>query len=170
MPLKVTNNADGSITISEVKDNVSRETLADWMEPYIGTYEYNGIVAECQEWFYGHVSKTAWCATFLSFALYNLGILEKNLSKKQENVYYMYADLAKHCQPVSIQDTKRGDIVVLNFSETFSWNSNKHITVAYLDYNGSGLLDCVGGNQSDMVCRKMYAVDDVIAVFRPIYD
>lgn len=163
--LEVIHNTDGSVTIKE--KNVSRETLADFMERYEGTTEYNGVVADCQKWFYGSVVEAAWCATFLCYALHQLGILEKNLSEKHENVFYLYNDLKSHCTEVSAKEAQRGDIVVLNFSKPFAWNSSKHVAVLAAPINGSGLTSLIGGNQSDSVCKKMYSVGDIVGIFRP---
>ena len=163
--LDIIRNSDGSVTIREV--NVSRETLADFMEKYDGTTEYNGIVADCQKWFYGSLVKAAWCSTFLCYAMNQLGILKKNLSDKHENVFYLYTDLKKHCKEVTAKEAKRGDIVVLNFSPPFAWNSNKHVTVLASPIDGSGLASCIGGNQSDRICTKLYSVGDIVGIFRP---
>ena len=166
--LKVINNPDGSVTIKEVS-NVSRETLADFMERYEGTHEYNGIVAECQKWYYGSLVKASWCATWVSYSLAQMGLLASTMGSKHENVYNMYLELSKRSMGVSVAEIKRGDIIILKFEQDFSWNTKKHVTVAAEDYNESGLLTCIGGNQDDSICTKVYSAGDIVAAFRPAY-
>lgn len=66
----------------------SKLTLADIISNYIGTKEYDGIVATIQKWYYGELVKTSWCATAISYFSNQIGVLEQ-IGGKNENVYNM---------------------------------------------------------------------------------
>lgn len=149
-------------------------TLADVYEKYNGTVEYEGIIKNMQEWFYGSMVKSAWCATSLCWCLAQLGLLNYTIGKKQaayENVYHLtLALISGTCDYIGYpEDLKRGDIVAFNFSGNFSPVSNKHITVVYKDYEGDGNLWCIGGNQSDKIQVTAYNARYIVHAFRPHY-
>lgn len=149
-------------------------TLADVMERYNGTREYDGVVAICQKWYYGRVYKAPWCATFLSWCLAQMGLLAITLDTKLENVYNCWNKLMNKVREgkvtliTSPSKTQRGDIVVFNWDESFNTVSSKHIAVATGNFNGSQ-IEVIGGNQDDMICCKFYSIDKMINVFRPNY-
>lgn len=153
------------------KDTKKLYTIVDILEPHIGTKEYEGIVADIQEWYYGSVAKYPWCATCISYALAQLGLLKYTLTRKQENVYFMNEALKNTgtAKVIDIKDIKTGDIIILNFSGRFSATSNKHVTCAYENYSGSQTLACIGGNQDNSICVKNYNITDIVAVYRPDY-
>ena len=71
-------------------------TISTELAKYRGSVEYEGIVAVIQEWYYGHIERTAWCATTVSYFANQLGILDQ-FGGKSNNVY----DMMLKCQRVS---------------------------------------------------------------------
>ena len=158
---------------------MSRPTVTDAFAPYIGTVEYNGIVATIQKWYYGSLVKDSWCATSMSYFANTLGILDK-IGGKNENVYYMM----KACQNAGDGEfyfrddipsgyiVRRGTIIFLLTSDPpMTSTSRKHVTSAYEDFvwKGSGYVQCLGGNQSDRIKVSQYSQKNIYAIFRPNY-
>ena len=158
---------------------MSRPTVTDAFAPYIGTVEYNGIVATIQKWYYGSLVKDSWCATSMSYFANSLGILDK-IGGKNENVYYMM----RACQNAGDGEfyyrddipqgyiVRRGTIIFLLTSDPpMTSTSRKHVTSAYEDFTwkGSGYVQCLGGNQSDRIKVSQYAQKNIYAIFRPNY-
>lgn len=149
-------------------------TLADVMSNYIGTKEYEGIVAVCQKWYYGSVYQAPWCATFLSWCLSQMGLLTATLDIKLENVYNCWNKLMNKTREGKVtlisspSQAKRGDIVVFNWDKTFNTVSSKHIAVATGLFKDNK-IEVIGGNQDDMICCKLYSMDKIVNVFRPNY-
>lgn len=154
--------------------------LADAMIPYEGVPEYTGIVADIQKWYYGSLVKAPWCATAVSYFANLAGWLEA-IGGKAENVNIMRENCRKN--PLGLYynreevrnglDIKKGDILF------FLWNardikslmtntSSKHVGVAKCDVSGkSEMIECIGGNQDDKICTKLYSRYDLYAVYRP---
>lgn len=158
---------------------MSRPTVTDAFAPYIGTVEYNGIVATIQKWYYGSLVKDSWCATSMSYFANSLGLLDK-IGGKNENVYYMM----KACQNAGDGEfyfrsdipqgyiVRRGTIIFLLTSDPpMTSTSRKHVTSAYEDFTwkGSGYVQCLGGNQSDRIKVSQYSQSNIYAIFRPNY-
>lgn len=149
-------------------------TLADVMSNYIGTKEYEGIVAVCQKWYYGGAYQAPWCATFLSWCLSQMGLLTATLDIKLENVYNCWNKLMNKTREGKVtlisspSQSKRGDIVVFNWDKTFNTVSSKHIAVATGLFKDNK-IEVIGGNQDDMICCKLYSMDKIVNVFRPNY-
>lgn len=154
------------------------DTLADAFEPYIGVREYNGIVATIQTWYYGYVQQSSWCATSVSYFSHVLGILGQ-IGGKNANVNAMRrACIATHPERC-IQDRsilagsfriERGDILFwLWDGTTMQDGSNKHVGVAFNPSEGAGSVECIGGNQSDMIKVATYDRSKLYMVFRPDY-
>lgn len=154
-------------------------TVTDMFEPYIGTKEYDGIVALIQKWFYGSMYKGAWCATSMSYFMNELGLLEQ-IGGKNENVYCML----KACEAVNRKRfkhkneipegyrIKRGTIIFnLNSGTVMTESSSKHVTSAYadFDYNPAKSYKGLGGNQSDMIRISEYTQKKIYAIFEPPY-
>ena len=155
------------------------KTVTDAFAPYIGTVEYNGIVATIQKWYYGDLVKDSWCATSMSYFANTLGLLDK-IGGKNENVYYMM----KACENAGDgiffyrkdipQDyvIRRGTIIFLLTSDPpMTSTSRKHVTSAYEDFTwkGKGYVKCLGGNQSDRIKVSQYSQSNIYAIFRPNY-
>lgn len=150
----------------------SMTTIVDEFNKYIGTVEYNGIVATIQTWFYGTLVKDAWCATSTSYFANVAGILDQ-LGGKNEGVYEMMnACRALHKTdgrfwdyPNIPRDLKKHDIIF------FKRSGMSHVAHLWKDqtYTGTGTINVLGGNQSDMICKKDYKQIGIQAVYRPKY-
>lgn len=161
---------DGVKYVPEKDTNL---TVADVFTKYIGTKEYDGVVATIQKWYYGTLVKASWCATSLSWCLSQLGIMKYTIGKKQENVYHFVTAIRNTgtAKEISVgADLKRGDILVFNWNGSFSPTSDKHITSCNEDTKScADSIPCIGGNQSDMICIANYPRNKLVAVFRPDY-
>lgn len=146
-------------------------TLIEAFEKYIGTREYNGIVATIQTWYYGYVSRTAWCATSMSYMANECGILDQ-LGGKNEGVWEMYnACKAKHGKGKFYDYANLPDRIPKGAVCFFLRNGASHVTLAYADTNLDKLkyIACLGGNQNDSICVKSYHMGCLQAVFVPEY-
>lgn len=161
---------DGVEYIPKPQSTETPLTVVDVFRRYQGTKEYYGIVAKIQKWFYGSVVQAPWCATSMSWALAQLGLMKKTIGTKQENVYlFEKALIANKCQKVeSPDDLKAGDLVLLNFSVNWGVSANKHIT-AYTGSRNGDMIDCIGGNQSDQIKVTAYNVSNIRSMWRPAY-
>ena len=147
-------------------------TIVKEFEKYIGTVEYNGIIADIQIWYYGSLVKDAWCATSTSYFANKAGILDQ-LGGKNEGVYEMMnACRALHKTdgrfwdyPNIPRDLKKDDIIF------FKRSGMSHVAHLWCDqtYTGTGMINVIGGNQSDMICKKDYKQIGIQAVYRPKY-
>lgn len=150
----------------------SMTTIVDEFSKYIGTVEYNGIVATIQKWYYGSLVKDAWCATSTSYFANVAGILDQ-IGGKNEGVYEMMnACRALHKNdgrfwdyPNIPRQLKKHDIIF------FKRSGMSHVAHCWCDqtYTGSGTINVIGGNQSDMICKKDYKQIGIQAVYRPKY-
>ena len=157
-----------------------KKTITDAFEPYIGTVEYNGVVAEIQEWFYGWLIKDSWCATSVSYFANQVGVLDQ-IGGKNENVcnmmnaarktgigtFYYKEDIPKG------YTVKRGTVMFMLWSgEMKPDNPRIHVTTCYEDfaYKGSGYCKCLGGNQSDSIKINQYSQGNIYAIFVPNYE
>lgn len=157
-------------------------TLADEMEPYIGTQEYEGVVKTIQQWYYGKLVLAPWCATAISYFASKLGILDK-IGGKNENVFVML--LACKCQPskngrfYTYEEVhqpfyiEKGDLLFWNWNAGhMTTTSSKHVGVASQDSSitsDNTSIPCLGGNQKDKICIINYLAKDLYAVYRPNY-
>lgn len=154
-----------------VKPNM---TIATELAKYRGTHEYDGIVADIQNWFYGSLVKSSWCATTISYFANKLGILSQ-LGGKNANVYNMMVSCQK-ASPSQFYTKDRlpkkiykDDILFMLWEgDTMTATSSKHVCVAEYDSTGDEIF-CIGGNQKDKVCTLKYKRENVYALFRPIY-
>ena len=146
-------------------------TLIEAFARYIGTKEYNGIVAEIQKWYYGYVSKTAWCATSMSYFANECGILDQ-LGGKNEGVYEMYqACKGKHRLGLFYDYTAIPSTIPEGAVLFFLRNGASHVTVSAekKKYDKVAYIMCLGGNQNDSICVKAYYMGNLQAVFVPDY-
>lgn len=158
------------------------KTITDAFAPYVGTKEYDGIVATIQKWFYGDLVKASWCATSVSYFADQIGILDQ-IGGKNENVYRMMQAAEKGCKAsgkglfayakdLKGKTIKRGTILFfLNSSAPMTETSGKHVTTAYEPFvYGSGqYCKCLGGNQSDSIRVSSYYQSRIYAIFEPDY-
>lgn len=158
------------------------KTVTDMFEPYIGTKEYNGVVADIQRWYYecDDIVRASWCSTSMSYFLNKLGLLSK-IGKKQENVYRMMEMCRKsgvgtfyYRKDIPQKYTiKRGTIIfMLNSDPPMTETSSKHVTSMYEDteWKGSGNWKGLGGNQSDMIRVSQYVQAKIYAIYIPPYE
>lgn len=147
-------------------------TATDVFKVYEGTQEWNGIIRTIQEWFYGAMSKTPWCATSLCWVLAQLGLREYTLRGKSDNVFDLNTRLADavandRCDTIGINNIKYGDIIIFSWSTPFSISAAKHVACAIK--NNGNTVTCIGGNQSDSISVAEYSIDKIHAVYRPHY-
>ena len=156
-----------------VEEKKVKTTIVDEFTKYIGTVEYNGIVAEIQKWYYGYVKHDAWCATSTSYFANVAGVLDQ-LGGKNEGVYEMMVATKKLHQrdgrywdyPNIPYNLKKHDVIF------FQRNGMSHVAHLWKDeiYTGSGTISVLGGNQSDSICKKDYKQAGISAVYRPVYE
>lgn len=149
------------LTITPLDETSEKKTLADIMTPWIGTKEYDGVIAEIQNWYYGRLVKDAWCATAVSYAAHLLGGEIEKIVGKYENVDSMKKHLVNQNR---LDCTKnygggaykpvRGDLVF--FSAVHNYKDCTHVGVILTADNKTGYLETVSGNASDMVKRDTY--------------
>lgn len=158
----------------ETTMNSSYFTVTDVFEKYVGTREYDGIVAVIQKWFYGSLVKAAWCATSMCWCLAQLGLRAYTIDGKYENVYNLFTALTQgvkkgKCDIVTnVNQLKRGDIIVLNYSGNFTTTSSKHVT-SFVRMENNQLV-CLGGNQNDGINYRKYNSENIVGMFRPHYE
>lgn len=145
--------------------------IASGFEVNDGVKEYEGIVATIQTWYYGHLVKSAWCATAMSFMMHSAGlrgVREENVNLLRiackakaiagEGKFYDRSKL-----PLTI---RRGDVCFWLFDgSTMTNTSKKHVNVCTEDTDGQ-TIRCIGGNQDDKICIKPYKRSQLYAVYR----
>lgn len=150
----------------------AQTTIVDEFSKYIGVHEYDGIVATIQKWYYGSLVKDKWCATSTSYFAHIAGVLEQIGGKNESVKNMMDATRKLHKSdgrffeypniPVQL---KKHDIVFFKREEM------SHVAHCWKDceYTGGGTINVLGGNQSDMICKKDYKQAGIQAVYRPQY-
>lgn len=145
--------------------------IASGFEAHEGVKEYDGIVAAIQTWFYGHLVKASWCATSMSFMMQSAGLA----GVREENVNLLrIACKAKALAGKGVfydksklpEEIRRGDVCFWLFDgSTMTNTSKKHVNVCTADTSGQ-TIQCIGGNQDDMICTKPYKRIYLYAVYR----
>lgn len=140
------------------------DTAIKFLTRHIGTQEYDGIVADIQTWFYGHLVKAPWCATCVSYVLSKI----YHYTCKYENVYHLN-NWAKSTliQVDSLSDAKENDLVIISYGAPLAVTSRKHATFYTGKRDDSGNYLCLGGNQSNSIRISAYSPSDIHAVYRP---
>lgn len=170
-----------SVTVNEKKfvyqePKPKSKTIADYLDTLHGAKEWDETVEKIQTWYYGSYVKYAWCATTISYAASQLGILNQ-IGCKNDNVYDMFRScedaeelgLGKFID-VDSEEIKKGDIVFFSWDGTFTALSRKHVACAYWDaYPEDKNILCIGGNQKNKICRLYYETSKIVAVYRPNY-
>lgn len=146
--------------------------IADRFAEHRGDKEYTGVVKTIQEWYYGRLLETAWCATAMSYFADQAGYLVA-IGGKNENVYNMLqACKNSGCGVVyekeNIPSTiLKGDILFwLWCGDTMTSGSSKHVNIAEYDSENGGKIFAIGGNQKDKICTLEYTRDNLYAVYR----
>ena len=155
-----------------VKENNVGTTIVKEFQKYIGTVEYDGIIATIQKWYYGYVKHDAWCATSTSYFANVAGILDQ-IGGKNEGVSEMM-EATKRLHKTDGRFFEYPNIpkqIKLNDIIFFKRNEASHVAHAWKDqeYTGDGMISVIGGNQSDMICVKNYDQANIKAVYRPKY-
>lgn len=145
--------------------------IVSGFEANAGVKEYDGIVAAIQTWFYDRLVKASWCATAMSYMMQAAGLA----GVREENVNLLriackakalagkgaFYDKAK--LPAEI---RRGDVCFWLFDgSTMTNTSKKHVNVCTADTDGQ-TIQCIGGNQDNMICTKPYKRSQLYAVYR----
>lgn len=146
-------------------------TLADEFEKYLGTKEYDGIVATIQKWYYGKLVKDAWCATSVSYFANLIGVLDQ-LGGKAENVDVIKDRMNSkgrldctalygggHYKP------KRGDLIF--FSSKNIYKDCTHVGVVVEINHDTGYLKAISGNTSNKIgyTTHNYFTDKYVVAF-----
>lgn len=169
-------------------ETVYQQALTDEMEPVKesagerifkgfdanrGVVEYEGIVGEIQKWYYGYVSKTAWCCTSLCYFAHKAGVLDA-IGGKNENVYYLMEACKKAAKEGKGTFYERSQIperipryAVLFWlwaGDKMDAGSRKHVGLAEFASSGETIY-CIGGNQGDKICTKAYDRSRLYAIY-----
>jgi len=110
-------------------------------------------------------SEVAWCAIYLAYKLYKLGVFElqdiMNHGKKLASSRYLGSLLKK-----SEEFPQVGDIILLWRESPSSYKG--HITVLSRDFNDSELFFYgIGGNQKNRIGENTFVKDRIINVLKP---
>lgn len=149
-------------------------TVTDVFAHYDGAHEYEGIVAHIQKWYYGNLVEAPWCATSMCWAIGQVGLLQYVLEGKTDNVYRLKTMLDKAVSKgkayvVSDKNSlERGDIIIFNWSGSFSTTSSKHVS-SFVRLLSDGSLVCIGGNQQNAIRECNYSWDKVVCAYRLLY-
>lgn len=101
-------------------------------------------------------SITSWCAAFVNACERSVG--KPGTGKLNAQSFRTYGD------KVEIDDAEEGDIMVFHFPSDASWQGHVTYFVKYDDKNN--LVDCLGGNQHNMVCYSNYIQDYITDIRR----
>lgn len=161
------------------------KTITDGFTPYIGTKEYNGIIADIQKWFYNtkDLVRAPWCASSVSYFANEVGILDQ-IGGKNDNVCNMENAARKAWMKGSKgkflrrEDITKGTTIPRGTICFMLWsgemkvdNPHKHATTVNKDFTwkGSGYFEALGGNQDDMIKVCNYSQAKIHALFIPDY-
>lgn len=102
--------------------------------------------------------ETAWCSAFMCAAAELNGFKStRSAAAKSWETYGV---------EVKLEDAQIGDILIFNRKSNQNPNA-RHVT--FLDAKikeGDKFVQCLGGNQGNMVCVAKYKLDDLIAIRR----
>lgn len=151
------------------------KTIADYLDTLHGAKEWDETVEKIQTWYYGSYVKDAWCATTISYAAAQIGILN-NIGGKNENVYEMFR-ACENAEELGLgrfidedYSIHKGDLIFFAWENKFDHASSKHVTVAYWDTEPTAKqVLCIGGNQKNKICRLYYDTSKIVGVYRPNY-
>lgn len=165
--------AETMLKYINVTGGIYNLTAYDIFNYYLGSDENSEVYHIIQTWYYGSFVKDAWCATSLSWVLYKLGIMDKTIHKKCENVYLMAKELwisvsEGNLIEINESDIMKGDIVIFSWDGNFSITSKKHCAIATSPIL-SDTISVIGGNQDNSIKIKNYPVKNIVTAFRPDY-
>ena len=136
-------------------------TAYEWAMTQLGVKEIKGWKHDKQIQKYlatvgmgGYSDETAWCAAFVNWCLAQAGIY--GTGKPNARSFLKLGEETKN--------PTRGDIVVFWRESKSSWKGH----VGFFDeFTPHGQVVCLGGNQDNRVCRKVYQADRVLS-FRKV--
>ena len=145
--------------------------MVEQLEKWKGAHEWDNIVSGIQNWYYGYMSKTSWCATTISFLLTAVGI-----PTRRENVKALYdfgekSGIGRFYTHNDIKNgiprlIKRGDVLFFLWTgNKMTATSSKHVTMCEQDTDEETIL-CIGGNQSDGINPARYDRSYLYGVWR----
>lgn len=171
MPKYIVDTDAGTVMPFETVSGGIGVRMVQILQAHRGDTEYEGFCKNVQEWYYGYVVKTAWCATTISYLAEQTGLLSRK--ERQDNVYWLmetFRDLNGQrgtfysTPPQTIQ---KGDILFwLWEGDKMTSSSKKHVGLAEYD-SAAEKIYCIGGNQKNKVCTLEYDRKYLYAVFRP---
>lgn len=145
--------------------------MVEILRSYRGDTEYTGYCKTVQEWFYGTLVKSAWCATTVSYLAFQEGVLSRE--QCHDNVFYLMKNfkildgIKGTFYDVPPQTIQKGDILFwLWEGDAMTPMSKKHVGLAEYD-SAADKIFCIGGNQKNKVCTLEYDRKYLYAVFRP---
>lgn len=145
-------------------------TIADFMEQKEGAKEWDSTVTEIQKWFYGNLSKTAWCATSLSYFadIANVGEQTGRFENVDSMKDFMNTRKMLDCTAIyggGNYKAKRGDIIF--FSSYHSFKDCTHVGVVQEIDHTTGSVKWIGGNTDDSIKSKTsnYKKDNYVVAF-----
>jgi uncharacterized protein (TIGR02594 family) len=131
----------------------------DAAELEVGTNERNGGASKYFELWGVHKycsQNTPWCSAFVSWVLHkSIGEKRKHLAAREWSTYGI--DL--HCRPIF------GAIVIMKRPGAYAWNG--HIGFSIDNRIDAHDVKILGGNQSDMVCTRLYERDLILKCVWP---
>lgn len=171
MPKYIVDTDAGTVVPYTNSNSGIGERMVTILQAHRGDVEYTGFCKTVQEWFYGTLVKSAWCATAISYLAEQTGLLTRK--EGNENVFWLmetFRDLDGKkgtfysTPPQTIQ---KGDILFwLWKGDKMTPSSKKHVGLAEYD-SSSDTIYCIGGNQKNKVCTLEYDRKYLYAVFRP---
>ena len=131
----------------------TKKTMADFFEANEGAKEWDATVAKIQTWYYGYVSKTAWCATSLSYYANMAGVADQtgkynNVDRVKDFMNSRGMLDCGHYVP------KRGDVVFMSDKKTYA--DCTHIGVISDINTSKGTVTVISGNCADSICKRTY--------------
>ena len=128
--------------------------IADEMEACIGAKEWDETVTKIQKWFYGYLSKTAWCATGLSYFSALAGKLEQTGMFENVDDMKEYMDSRNRLDCTKnygggAYKAKRGDVVFMSSKDdSLDWTHFGGWAEIAPDTGRGVIISC---NHSDMI-------------------
>lgn len=164
-------DTDAGTVVPYTDSNSIGERMVTILQAHRGDVEYTGFCKTVQEWFYGTLVESAWCATAISYLAAQTGLLTRD--EGNENVFW----LMETCRDLDgkkgtfystpPQSIQKGDILFwLWEGDKMTPYSKKHVGLAEYD-SSADTIYCIGGNQKNKVCTLKYDRKYLYAVFRP---
>ena len=145
-------------------------TIADEMEACLGAKEWDETVTKIQKRFYGYLSKTAWCATGLSYFSSLAGKLE------QTGMFENVDDMKEYMDSRNMLDctknyggghyqAKRGDVVFM--SSKYNYLDCTHVGVVSEINHHTGQVTIISCNHNNAIGKEIrnYLTDKYVVAW-----